>query len=155
MERVTTHKVSRSCSNWNSSATAGAMAKPRVRTCFGRVKLRRWLITGHACRRHFLWFECGECGPFSRASILLLAYFAGRHKITSDPNFRPMRPSNCPESIWTLMQRCWSFQAKDRPSFQLVADVLKAILDRGDSGISLDVDYDSLDQSFVEMRVTN
>lgn len=45
-------------------------------------------------------------------------------KIASNPQFRPNPPSNTATWIIDMMQRCWSHEAAERPSFVEIASIL-------------------------------
>ncbi|KAI9002505.1 kinase-like domain-containing protein [Hyaloraphidium curvatum] len=86
-------------------------------------------VYAFAMLAHELWSK-GDL-PFDDCGLGLHEF---GERIAADPGFRPGRPDGCPEALWRLMGRCWAYEAAERPRFAEVADALKEMLDRQDSG---------------------
>jgi hypothetical protein len=36
---------------------------------------------------------------------------------------RLLQPERCPDDVYRIMERCWAFHARDRPSFAQLAEI--------------------------------
>ena len=65
------------------------------------------------------------------------------YKVVNE-NLRPDIPSSCPEIVSDLMRKCWDSDPKNRPTFQIIAQVIEEDKPKP-SGNSLATSYDEVE----------
>eukprot|EP00055_Hartaetosiga_balthica_P015803 m.96186 g.96186 ORF g.96186 m.96186 type:complete len:1131 (+) comp8963_c0_seq7:40-3432(+) len=65
------------------------------------------------------------------------------------------RPEDCPESIFSIVRKCWELETSDRPSFAQIVSQLESLSDDGDESQSLVDDqafYDAVPSELKQMK---